>query len=201
MEPLSIVLCAVAALVVGGIWVKDYLAWRSGKPFERALAGATGAPARLILLSAAVSAAIMAVETACEHALGISKLAQPLPVILLVPTVCFALLEEILFRGYLVIQGKSRVALVTSIVIFSLIFAALHGHFLGWTADGKGFQLRLTPATILWSVSNLSFSLWWYAVRFLPSNKERSMLPVFAGRGAALLTLFLIDLATGRILF
>jgi len=199
MNPFNTILALVAAALIMKFWISDYKAWKKGTPFERALPGATDAPMKLIVLSALVSAGIVLVETAGEYAMGVTKEQSTMPVYYLVAIVCAGIIEEVLFRGYCVIQSKGKKALYASIVFFSIVFALIHGHLLAKSPDGNGFQLVLAPAPLWWTFILIVNSLWWYAVRFMPQNKNRSLLPCFAGHIAGNVTVFVVKLAQGYV--
>ena len=78
-------------------------------------------------------------------------------------TLCAGVVEEVIFRGFLVVENKGRVALIGSCIGFSLYFCAdprtllEHGGRLCSTFTSKAF---FTTAILF------ANSLWWYAVRF-----------------------------------
>lgn len=193
------ILSVVAAAVVLYLWVNDFRLFKSGKPFARALPGATSAPARLIWLAAGVSAGIVVVETIGEYLLGVTAMQSTVPVYYVIPMICAGIIEELIFRGYLVVEKKGRRVLVVSAILFSVVFALIHGHLL--TEAVGGFKLTLAPAPLWWTFILFVNSLWWYAVRFMPSNKDRSLLPCFAGHIASNLAVFAIKLAQGFVSF
>ena len=196
---LNAILIVAAAAVVAYLWFNDFRAFKGGKPFERALPGAAPAPVRLIQLAALVSVGIVIVETLGEYVLGISELQSTVPAYYLLPMIGAGVVEEVIFRGFLVVERKGRKVMIGSIVVFSVIFALIHGHLL--TKGTAGFQLVLSPAAMWWTFILFANSIWWYAVRFFPSNKDRSLLPCFAGHIASNLAVFLIKLAQGFVSF
>ena len=201
MDPLNVILSVVAAAFILKMWISDYMAWKKGTPFERAIAGATGAPMRLVWLSVIVSVGIVIIESAGEYALGATTAQSTIPWYYLAAMLGAGIVEEMIFRGYLVIQTKGRKTLIASIIIFSIAFALIHGHLLGWSKDTYSFEVKLAPGPIWWTLILFTNSLWWYAVRFMPSNKDHSLLPCFAGHMASNLAVFVIKLAEGYVSF
>jgi uncharacterized protein len=196
---LNLFLSIAAAAVVLYLWFSDFRSWKSGQPFVRALPGATSAPWRLIWISAGVSVGIVVVETIGEYLLGVTAVQSTVPYYFLIPMVCAGIVEELIFRGYLVIEKKGKRVMIGSIVVFSIVFALIHGHLL---AKGTGgFQLTLAPGPMWWTFILFVNSIWWYAVRFTSSNKDRSLLPCFAGHIASNLAVFAIKLAQGFVSF
>jgi membrane protease YdiL (CAAX protease family) len=196
---LNSILSVAAAAIVLFFWVNDFLKWKGGKPFERALPGATGASWKLVRLSILVSLGIAAVQILGEYALGIKGTAEPIQAYLLLPLLGAGIVEELIFRGYLVIEKKGRKTLIVSIIFFSFASALLHGHLLAKV--DYGFRLTLAPAAMWWTLILVINSLWWYAVRFLPVNKDKSLLPCFAGHMASTLAIFLVRAAQGCVTF
>jgi uncharacterized protein len=199
MNLFNTLLALIAAIVILKFWISDYKAWKNGTPFERALPGATSAPMKLIILSALVSVGIVLVETAGEYAMGATKAQSTMPAYYLVAIVCAGVIEEVLFRGFCVIQSRGRKIFYTSIVIFSIVFALIHGHLIAKNPDSGVYQLVLAQGPMWWTAILFVNSLWWYAVRFMPQNKNKSLLPCFAGHIASNLAVFVIKLAQGYV--
>ena len=131
--------------------------------------------------------------------MGLTAEQSTMPAYYLIAIVCAGIVEEVLFRGYCVVQSKGRKAFYASVVFFSLVFALIHGHLLAEAPDGSGYRLTFAIAPMWWTFILIVNSLWWYAVRFLPQNKNRSLLPCFAGHIASNLAVFVIKLAQGYI--
>jgi Type II CAAX prenyl endopeptidase Rce1-like len=70
---------------------------------------------------------ILAAETGGEHVLGISAEQSRVTVLFALYSICAApVVEEVIFRGYLVIENRGRLLLWAGVVGVSLLFAALH---------------------------------------------------------------------------
>lgn len=209
-NPLVILGSAAVAGVILKLWLDDYRAFQRGEPNPRGLPGAAPAPLWLLGLSALVSLLIVGIETAGEYALGVSDEQSTIAPLFLVGMIAAGIVEELLFRGFAVITGKGRAALIGSIVGFSIVFALIHAHLLGGgdeaateaaapVATFLGMEFDTGPAALWWTGILVLNSLWWYTVRFLPANKHRSLLPCFAGHIASNVGVFVVKLAQGHV--
>ncbi|HVU24051.1 MAG TPA: CPBP family intramembrane glutamic endopeptidase [Opitutus sp.] len=181
-NPLLLVILAVAALALGKLWLDDLRAARAGRPNPRALPGAT--PARPVAVVVAVlgALALLATETLGEKALGLADQQSRITWLFGAYSLVAAIIEEIVFRGYLVIEGRGRGALWAGILGASVLFAALHPFL--WRWDDHGFALTLTAKGAFSSAIVFATSLWLYAARFAAWNPTRSLLPCIAGHAA-----------------
>src|SRR5690606_37366890 len=92
-------------------------------------------------------------------------------------TLVAAVIEEIIFRGFIVApERRGRAVLWASMVGASLVFAAMHPFLWQWQWEGWVFTWSFTLKG--WFSTGVVFvsSLWFYTVRFLPSNPQRSLL-------------------------
>jgi len=203
MSPVSIVISVVAAIVVLKLWTGDYIAAQAKTPVAKPLPGAASAPFWLIGLSVLVSVLIVGAETAGEYALGISGEQSTIPFYYLASMIGAGIVEELLFRGFFVVENRGRAALLASMIGFSLVFALIHGHLLVSPEDSESgsYALTLAVGPLWWTFILFTSSLWWYAVRFMPANRNRSLLPCFAGHMASNLAVFAIKLAQGYVSF
>src|SRR3569833_566076 len=69
---------------------------------------------------------ILAIETWGEIRLGVSGEQSNMTVLFALYTLCAAFVEEVVFRGFIVIDGKGVAVRWVSIFAASLLFAALH---------------------------------------------------------------------------
>jgi membrane protease YdiL (CAAX protease family) len=168
------------------IGVGFYIAklWRDDmrKPHAGGLPGATPATPIAIWIAIIGALIILAIETVGEKALGIDAEQSEMTWLFALYSVLAApVIEELIFRGYLVIEGKGKAALWGGIVAASLGFALLHQYL--WTWEG-GFAFTLTPKA--WFTTGILFvsSLWWYTARFASWNPSRSLLPCVVAHAA-----------------
>jgi membrane protease YdiL (CAAX protease family) len=108
--------------------------------------------------------------------------------------------EEVVFRGFLVVEHKGRAALIASCVGFSLLFALIHGHF--WSNEaGQAFAWTFTTKAFFTTGILFANSLWFYALRFAPWNSNRSLFPCMLAHAASNFGVFAVKWAQGFILF
>ena len=138
---------------------------------------------------------ILAFETVGELALGIAGEQSRITLLFGFYTLIAAIIEEVIFRGYLVIEGRGRRALIAGVIGASLLFALLHPFL--WKWDDDGFALNLTLKG-WWSFATVFLgSLWFYACRFASWNPSRSLLPCFVAHLTKNLGVFIIKAAQG----
>ena len=101
------------ALYLGKQWLGDLSGKKTGL---RAFPGA--APASFFLIMGAIAGAlvILAIETIGEYRLGTSATQSDIRGSYLLVMVAAGFLEELIFRGYLVIENRGRVILWSSIL-------------------------------------------------------------------------------------
>lgn len=194
-QPLLLAGLIAAAGYLGKLWWNDLAAARRGAPNPQAFPGAVPVGGRVIVLAVTGALVLLAVETGGEQALGLTAQQSRMTGLLALYTLAAAFIEELIFRGYLVVEHRGRAALLAGIVGASLVFALLHPFLWKWQdgrleihADAKGW---FSTAMIL------AGSLWFYAVRFLPANRTRSLLPCIAAHAAKNLGVFFIKYAQG----
>ena len=195
-HPLLLLLMTAAGLYVGKLWRDDRRAVRAGQANPQGLPGATEAPGRAVVIAVAGALAILAAETWGELALGLAGEQSRMTWLFAAYSVAAApLIEELIFRGWLVVDGKGRAWRWAGAVGASVGFAALHPFL--WRWDDAGFAL--TPGAKGWFSTAVVFatSLWFYAARLAAWNPQRSLLPCFAAHGAKNLGVVAVKLAAG----
>jgi uncharacterized protein len=194
-HPLLLLAMIAATGFTARWWWKDCRAAGFGRPNARAFPGATPADLRLVALAATGALLLLAIETGGEYALGLTARQSRMTVLFAIYSLAAAFLEELIFRGYLVVENRGRTALLAGIVGASLGFALLHPFLWEWQ-DG---QLVFHAGTKGWYSTAMIFagSLWFYAVRFLPANTARSLLPCIAAHAVKNLGVFAIKYAQG----
>ncbi len=185
----------VAAGVMARWWWDDLQASRRGAASARAFPGATPAGARALVIAAAGGLVLVALETAGEAALGLTDRQSRMTALFAVYALMAAFIEELIFRGYLVVENRGRAALVAGIAGASVGFALLHPFLWEWHEG----SLRVHLDAKAWFSTGAVFasSLWFYAVRFMPANPTRSLLPCIAAHLAKNAAVIAIKFAGG----
>lgn len=194
-QPLLLLVLLGATAYVGKLWCDDYAAARRGAPHPRALPGARPASGTAIGLAVLGALALLGIETGGELALGIAGEQSRVTVLFGLYMLAAAFGEELIFRGFLVVERRGRALLLAGIVGASLLFAALHPFLWEWREGRWHWHLGAKG----WFSTALVFAgaLWFYAVRFWPLNPTRSLLPCFAAHAAKNLGVFAIKYAQG----
>ncbi len=205
-DPILLVLMTAAGLYVLHLWRQDYLADRAGKPNPGALPGATPAPVKACAIAALGGGVILAVETWGEIRLGLSDQQSTITVLFGVYTLIAAFIEELIFRGFIVIDGRGKALRWAGIVGASILFAVLHPFLWNWDMgeDTAGwhalmvwrwhewFTWQMTPKGWFSTAIVFASSLWFYTVRFASFNPRRSLLPCIAAHAAKNLGVFAV---------
>jgi membrane protease YdiL (CAAX protease family) len=200
-SPFLILLYVGVAAYVGQMYWSDFKTNQILEtPKSTALPGATSASRSLYVAGVLGALLILAAETGGEIALGIAAEQGEMVWFWVFASLAAGIIEEVIFRGYLVVENKGRAALVGSCIGFSLIFACIHGHF--WSYEEGG--------VFVWSFSTKAFfttgflmanSLWFYALRFGPWNQSRSLLPCMLAHAVSNLGVFGVKWVQGFIIF
>lgn len=199
-SPLMILLYVGIAAYWGRLYWGDLQAAKSGQPNPKAMPGATLASPRLYISAMIGALLILLAETSGESALGISAEQSDMVWFFLFASLSAGIVEEVIFRGFLVVENKGRAALIGSCVAFSLIFAIIHGHF--WSPQtGETFAWVFTSKAFFSTAILMANSLWFYALRFGSWNKNRSIFPAMLAHVASNLGVFVVKLAQGHVTF
>lgn len=185
----------LAGGVVAKWWRDDYQAARQGNPVPQAFPGANPAGSRALLIATGGALVLLAGETAGEHVLGLTAKQSQMTVLFGLYTLVAAFGEELIFRGYLVVENRGRATLIAGVIGASLGFALLHPFLWEWQEG----SLRLHGDSKAWFSTAAVFagSLWFYTVRFLPMNPTRSLLPCIAAHLTKNLGVFAIKYVQG----
>jgi membrane protease YdiL (CAAX protease family) len=185
----------VAGAVVAKWWVDDLRAHGAGAPRPGSFPGATPASPKALAIAATGAVALVALETLGESALGLTDRQSRITVLFGLYTLVAAFVEELVFRGYVVVERRGPVFLWGGVVLASALFAVLHPFLWAWQDGGLRLQLDAKG----WFSTGAIFvsSLWFYAMRFLPANPTRSLLPCIAAHLARNAAVFAIKGALG----
>lgn len=197
-DPWLLLLTAAGGLWAAWLWLSDLRAARAGQPNPRAFPGATSAPTRALVIAALGGVALTLAETWGEKRLGLAAEQSHLTVLFAAYSVLVApLVEELIFRGFIVIESRGAATKWVAAVGASLVFAVLHPLLWEWT-KAQPFHLTLTAKGWFSSGAVLVSSLWFYAMRFSARlNPHGSLLPCFVAHSAKNLAVVAVKLAQG----
>ncbi|MGZ0657003.1 CPBP family intramembrane glutamic endopeptidase [Coraliomargarita sp. W4R72] len=197
-NPLMILLYVGVAAYVGNMYWEDYKASRAGQPNSGAMPGATAVPVSAFVIGVIGALLLLGLETGGEIALGVADEQSEMVWFFVFAIVAAGVVEEVIFRGFLVVENKGRAVLIATCVGFSLIFAIIHAHF--WSTE-DGFEWTFTAKAFLSTGILFANSLWFYAIRFGPWNPNRSIFPCMLAHAASNLGVFVIKLVQGYVVF
>lgn len=189
-HPALILLMAVIGAYVLHIWWDDYQAARNGRPNPGKLPGATPTTARACLIAIVGALVILAAETWGEIHLGLSEQQSTITVLFGLYTLVAAFMEELIFRGFLVVDDRGKFVRWVAIVGASVLFAVLHPFL--WEWKDAGFVWTLNAKGWFSTLIVFFSSLWFYAVRFASFNPNHSLIPCIAAHAAKNLGVFAI---------
>jgi hypothetical protein len=195
-DPLLLVLLIGASVWFARLWVIDYRAALAGTANKKSLPGARPASPGAVTIAALGALVILGAETGGEHVLGLSAEQSKMTALFGLYSMLGApVIEEILFRGYLVIDKRGRAALWGGVVGASLLFAVLHPFL--WEWNGKSLTVHFGAKAWFSTAVVFAVSLWFYTVRFFRLNPQRSLLPCFIAHATKNLGVLAIKYAQG----
>ena len=197
-DPLIILIYCAIAIYIVNIYRADIKAFVAGEPNVKALPGAK--PTNGLLIFASVLGALVLLGNAVvgEYALGIVEAQSEIVWFFVFASISAGVIEEVVFRGYLVVQNRGRNALVLSCLGFSLVFALVHGYL--WSME-DGFAWNFTVQGIFNTWILFFNSVCLYALRFGPWNANQSIFPSIIAHMVLNLGVFGVKLAQGYIVF
>ncbi|ACB73927.1 CPBP family intramembrane glutamic endopeptidase [Opitutus terrae] len=181
-HPLLLLLLIGAGLYIGKLWLDDARAARAGRPNPRAFPGATPTQPAAVLIAVGGVLVLLAVETVGEHVLGLSAEQSHITGLFAFYTLVAAVFEEIIFRGYIVVEGRGPGWRWIGVLAASVVFAALHPFL--WRWNEAGFAFTLTGKGAFSTSVVFATSLWLYVARFAYWNPTRSLWPCIAAHAA-----------------
>jgi len=195
-NPWSLLGMIVATAVVFGWWWRDFRAQRAGGGFDRhPLPGALPCSARAIGLAIGGTLILLLAEVGGEYTLGIVADQKSISVFFGLYTLAAAFLEELLFRGFLVVEHRGRFMLWLSIVGFSVAFALAHPFLWEWRSGM--LSIHLTVKTVFTTVMLFLGSVWFYLMRYVDLNPQRSLIPCITAHVTKNLGVFVLKALQG----
>lgn len=195
-DPLVCLALLGCAIWIGKQWLDDF---RSKDP--NALPGATPCSQTGVWIAITGALVILVLETFGELITKLEEEQSTIVWYFLAAMVAAAVLEELVFRGYLVISKKGRGILVASAVGFSLLFALAHPYL--WTfSKEEGLSMHLSSHKA-WLTTGFLYlkSLWFYYVRFAKWNPQQSLIPCVVAHLAINLATFAIKASQGKVVW
>ena len=177
------------------LWWEDYQAQRNGRLFAGALPGATPTTLRAVIIAVVGTLVLLAGETWGEIKLGLDQEQSEMTVLFGAYTLIAAFIEEVIFRGYLVINNRGPVVRWLGVIAASLLFAAFHPFL--WLYEDGVWTWTFTAKGWFSTTAIFAGSLWFYFVRFMPANPQHSLLPCFAAHASKNLGVIIIKAAQG----
>ena len=197
--PLVGLVLLACAIWISKLWLDDFRNHPERK--VAALPGALPCSTVALWIASLGAIAILLAETFGEKATGLDTEQTAIAWHFLAAMVAAAVLEELVFRGYLVVTGRGRAALIASVLGFSLLFALAHPFI--WTfKQDQGLVLHFDDRKAWFTTSFLFLkSLWFYYARFAPWNPQHSLLPCVAAHLAVNLATFAIKAMQGYVIW
>lgn len=194
-HPLLLLLLGAAGVYVGVLWRSDLKAQVAGTPKPGGLPGAAPAKPAALLIAIVGALVLLLIETLGENALGLAGEQSTITWLFALYTLTAAIIEEVIFRGYLVVEGRGKALRWLGVVAASLLFAALHPFL--WRWDDAGFTPTFGAKGVFSTAIVFATSLWLYVARFAAWNPTRSLLPCIAAHAAKNAGVIAIKLAQG----
>ena len=186
------------------LWFSDFKYFIKNNAIKKnAIEGATTTPVVLVVIAFFASIALLCVHTCTEISLGVANEQSKVQFWALFSWIGAAFIEELIFRGYLVVKNKGKLVLWGSIFFFSLIFAIGHPFMWDYTIPenaqfGAGeWKFNFSAQTINATISVFECSLLFYVLRFLPLNENRSIIPRIVGHCTYNLGVFITKMCQG----
>ncbi|MBQ8723214.1 MAG: CPBP family intramembrane metalloprotease [Opitutales bacterium] len=206
MNPVGVALFCAVSLWLARMWIRE----ARENPQGGALPGASSCPWRAVVIAVAGTLILLALETWGEIRLGISEEQKDVSWLALPMFAAAAFTEEVIFRGYLVVERCGNALRWASIILFSLIFALIHDHLWSFempedrsagtlAAIREGFSLNLSVKGFFSTGFIFVGALWFYFVRFFKWNPKASLLAPVAAHLVKNLAVFFIKLAQGHV--
>lgn len=169
------------------LWWDDRRDFMAGHPSRQPLPGAAPSSVRACVIAGIGGVVIVIGETAGEIHLGLTAEQSSITVLFGLYTLAAAVIEEIIFRGYLIIEDRGPRLQWLGVAAATVVFALIHPFLWSWD---DGFALTLTAKGWFSTAAVAVSSVWFYTVRLAKWNPTRSLLPCFIAHGAHNLAVF-----------
>ena len=176
-------------LGVGFAWFSEYQKRQSNPGPELFWPGTTRAPVSGILIIVSGILLLTIAETCAEIHFQVSAHQSVSSLHILGASIGAAIVEEMVFRGFVAPSQLRGIKLLGLIIVGSVIFSAIHGF------DFSTVQGRISL------IATFFISVWLYLGRYNPLNPERSILPCLIGHVVRNLAVFGVKWAQGFVDF
>src|SRR3954471_18113374 len=105
-DPRVVLLMIGVGVYVAKLWYDDFRNALKGQPNARGLPGATPASWKAVIIAATGSLVLLAAETWGEKMFGLTEQQSKMTALYAVYTLLAAVIEEIIFRGFIVIENR-----------------------------------------------------------------------------------------------
>lgn len=203
----SLGMFAVAAWLFK-MWLSDTRNFvRTGASAKGEFPGARPVSIKLAVFGALCGVVLLVAITAAEIAGGGVEEQTKVSFMAIFSWTAAAFIEELIFRGYLIIQNKGKLLLWGGAILFSLIFALCHPFLWDFSIPESGglaeasFTINLTEKAARDTIFVFLSSMVFYALRFCPQNEMRSLIPCVAAHLAYNLGVFCVKAAQGFVVW
>jgi membrane protease YdiL (CAAX protease family) len=176
-------------LGVAYAWFSEYQKRQRNPGPELFWPGTTRAPISGILITVSGILLFTVAETCAEIHFQVSAHQSVGNLHILGATMGAAIVEEMVFRGFVAPSQLRGIKLLGLIIVGSVIFSVIHGF------DFSTAQGRISLITTFF------ISIWLYLGRYNPLNPERSILPCLIGHAVRNLAVFGVKWAQGFVDF
>lgn len=181
-NPLVLLMLGGLSFYVGKLWLDDLRAARAGRPNPRALPGAVPVAVGPVLIAVAGAVVLLGIETAGEQRLGIASEQSTITWLFAAYTILASpMVEELIFRGFLVVNNRGATVRWAAVVGASALFALLHPFLWEWDDH---FTLTLTVKGGFSTAVVFATSVWLYVARLARWNPLQSLIPCVAAHAA-----------------
>ncbi len=187
-------------------WLGDLFYFsKNGKPRKGAFPAAKPASGAVVALGAVAGALWLAVVSGTEILAGDVAAQSKVGCFALLSWFGASFIEELIFRGYLgnLILGRGKIFLWGGVFVFSALFALAHPFLWDYAVPENGsvsdaaFSINLTAKAARDTLFVFFTSVLFYALRFCPANKLRSLAPCIAAHFVYNAGVFCVKAAQG----
>lgn len=205
-DPLMGIVYGLAGGYFLWLWARD--AW-AGAGESASLPGAFWVAPMVLVWASLGALTLVMFATAGEYALGVVEQQDRIAAWFLLSMLAAAVVEEVVFRGFLVVTGRGQWWLWASVISFSAVFAMMHPYCWDFAMpDGESWAFwrgqwtwQLDAKGVFSTLVIFLNALWFYAVRFLPNNPKHSLLPCFVAHAVSNFAVFAIKAVQGFVVW